>query len=389
MKTTHTMDDERGFALIATLLLMLLMITLGSAAILYSSFDLKATNHYNTGNQAMYSAEAGLQRALNAMNSLGVVDFNRDVVQRWSTVFGPSTQTLPGYNKFSYQVTVVADATKPSSRGTITATGFAPSNAKRVIRGTVQKSGIGEGRGALYLAADSVSTQFSGNGFNIDGNDYDQYGKLVAGGAMAPGIATRNDRVTSSVKSALNTQQKDNVRGEDFSLNPLNPSVVTTNGPSVSDLDQIISSILTNPYVVNYSDSSLNGNTSFGTVGSPQITHLTNSDVTIKANGNASGAGILIADGSITINGRLNFTGWIIVRGDTIINDGYDGDSTTVLGNATILGSLWTGDMVVKVGGSAIIDYCTYCLSLIDNVPGANSGYFPKAMVLVSWEEVL
>ncbi len=391
MKTriTHRKRHQHGYALVSTLLLLLLMITIGSAATVYSSFDLKSSNHFNTGNQAMYAAESGVLRALNAMNVTGVVNFNNDIVQRWSTVFGPSSQNLPGYGQFSYQVTVASDPANPATRGTITSTGLAPSSARRIIRAAVRKGPTGRGRGAIYLAADSVATQFSGNGFDVDGNDHDRFGALVPGGIVEPGIATRNDGVTSSVKSNLNSQQKDNVRGMEFSLNPLNPSVVTTNGPSVSDVDGMVADILTNPNVVVDSSSSVNGNVTFGTVANPQITRLTAADFKIHANGNASGAGILIVDGSITINGRLDFIGWIIVKGDTIINDGANLDETTTLGNATIYGSLWTGDMVVKVGGSAIIDFCEFCVNLVDNIPGAGNGYLPRAMTLVSWEEVL
>jgi len=323
--------DQGGFALVSTFLILVLMLTLGSAALVYSILDLKSTNHYNTGNQAMYAAEAGILRGLNAMNVSGVNDFQNDVVLKWSSLFGTGAQSLPGYPAFTYQVTVVADAVNPSRRGTVTATGTAPSKARRIVRAIVQKSSVGKGHGALYLAADSVGTQFSGNGFDIDGNDHDQLGALVPGGVVEPGIATRNDNVTSTVKSSLNAQQKDNVKGLDFSLNPLNPSVVTTNGPSVSDLDQMINKILTNPNVVVNDQGTINGNATFGTVASPQITRLTSSNVRIHANRNASGAGILIVDGSITINGTLDFIGWIIVRGDTVINDGYDAGETNTL----------------------------------------------------------
>jgi hypothetical protein len=372
--------------MISTLLVLLLMMTLGSAAAMYSTFDLKSTSHFNTGNQAMYAAEAGILRALRVINDPGIVNFNNDIVQRWSTVFGASTQSIPAYGQFTYEVSAAADATNPATRGTITSIGRAPNNARRIVRVKVVKGTTGRGRGAIYLASDSVDTQFTGNAFDIDGNDHNQFGALVPGGPVEPGIGTRNDGVTSSVKSDLSSQQKDNVKGLDFTLSPLNPSVITTGGPTVSDLDRLIANILLTPGVVTNSSATINGNTTFGTVASPQITHLTASNTKIHANGNAQGAGILIVDGSLTINGTLDFVGWIIVKGDTIISDGYNGDETDVLGNAMILGSLWTGDMVVKVGGSAVVDYCEFCMSLANNV---GNGAVPRAMAIASWEEVL
>jgi hypothetical protein len=388
MNTHHasSLTSQAGYALVSTLLVLLLMMTLGSAATLYSTFDLKSTSHFNTGNQAMYAAEAGILRGLRVINDPGVVNFNNDIVQRWSSIFGAPVQSVAGYSQFTYEVSVAADATDPVTRGTITSIGRAPNNARRIVRARLLRGPTGRGRGAIYLAADSVDSQFTGNAFDVDGNDHDQFGALVPGGPVEPGIGTRNNGVTTGVKNSLNALQKDNVRGQEFTLVPLNPSVVTTSGPSVSDLDRIVANILSNPSVVTDSTANISGNVTFGTVANPQITHLTASNTKIHANGTASGAGILIVDGSLTINGTLDFVGWIIVKGDTVINDGYDGDETNVLGNAMILGSLWTGDLVIKVGGSAIVNYCDFCMRLANNV---GNGAVPRAMTPVSWEEVL
>src|SRR4029453_3138626 len=97
-------------------------------------------------------------------------------------------------------------------------------------------------------------------------------------------------------------------------------------GPSVDDLDQIVNHLLSLPGVETTNEKNFNGNDVFGTVASPKVTHMTRNDVSL--NGNATGAGILIADGSITINGTLDFIGWIIVRGATVINATGDTDDT-------------------------------------------------------------
>lgn len=238
-------------------------------------------------------------------------------------------------------------------------------------------------RGALYLASDSVTPGFNGSAFEVDGNDHDLAGRLVSG-AVKPGIATRNDTVTSAVEGQLNTSQIPSVRGLGYSTNPLTPSVLSSGGPSVTDLNQIISDILARPGVNTISSPNITGGTTFGDLAHPQITHLTGTDVTLA--GHVSGAGILIADGSIKITGNTDFVGWIIVRGETVINAATQ-DDTTVLGNATILGSLWTGDLNVTVGGSAIIDYSSAALAVADGID--NGGYpVPKPMTITSWREV-
>lgn len=375
--------DARGFALLAVCLMMLVLLTLVAASTLYTTLDLRGTAHYDTGNRAFGAAEAGVLHAMSTMNQTGVVHFQRDVVNRWDLLYGTSAKMIPSLPSLSYTVSLTPDPASPATRGTLTATGYAPLGARRSIIVTLQKGSFAGAPGAIYLAADRVTSQFSGNAFEVDGNDHSLLGDLVPSGPVKPGIATRNDAVNQDVSNSLGTQQKDNVRGLGFSMNPLTPSALPTGGPSVDDLNQLISNLLSLPNVSTTNQKSFNGNSSFGTISQPRVTHLTNTDVTLS--GNASGAGILIADGSITISGSLDFVGWIIVRGATTVSSGL---STDVLGNATILGSLWTGHLDIKVGGSAIIDYCDACMRMVDNIDSAN-GTTPRPMRAVAWQEVL
>ena len=382
------LHNERGLALITVLLVFVLLLTLGSAGLVYSVIDIKSTTHYDTGNQALSAAESGVLHALSTMNSAGVSNFQNDVVQRWGQLYGTGSKTMPSSSKVSYQVAVAADPTKPADAGSITVTGFAPLQAQRVLTVTVQKGGFVGVPGAIYLAAEAVTSTFSGNAFEVNGNDHGLNGQIVAGGISKPGIATRNDGVTNGVISSLSDLQKDNVQGAGFSLNPLTPSVQTTSGPSVADLERIVANLLALPGVVSTNQGDFNGSSeTLGTVAAPKITRLTNPNV--RMNGNASGAGILIADGSIEINGTFDFVGWIIVRGATVINSSnHSNDGTVVLGNATIQGSLWTGHLDIKVGGSAIIDYCDACLRLADQT-STTTANIPRPMTVVSWQEVM
>jgi hypothetical protein len=368
----------------STIVMLTVFLVLGMSALLYSLLETRATHHYDTGNQALYAAEAGILQAVNRINRAGVLDLQKDIVQKWGTVFGPATQELVGYPKFSFTVSIESDASSPASRATLTSVGSSPSEGRRTIRSALMRGPTGSGIGALYLAADSVNTDFNGNAFQIDGNDHDRFGNRIAGGAIEPGIATRNESVSTSVRNSLNSLQKDNVQGLGFSLSPLTPSVLATGGPSVLDIERIVATILADPRKVVLPGANLNGNDKFGTLAAPQITHLTGKQSRI--NGNASGVGILVVDGDIDISGNLDFIGWILVRGETIVN-GSTGD-TTLLGNATITGSLWTADMYVKVGGSVILDYCSWCMNLIFSAESGGS-YVPSTVSLTSWQEIL
>jgi Tfp pilus assembly protein PilX len=383
MKRPVPLDNEHGMALVTTVLLLTVFLSLGAFAIQYSAVDTKIANNHITGTQALNVAESGLAHALRTMNSIGVTNFQTDVVARWNTLFTPNPKSMPNIPQVTYQVAVAAGA-DPVNIGTITVTALGDSRAKRVIQAKIRRTPGYDGRGALYLASDTVSPTFNGSAFEIDGNDHNLAGQPVAGGSVLPGISTRNDSVTSAVKGELNNSQIPSVQGAGYSTDPLSPSVLTTGGPSVSDLDQIINDVLARPGVQTVNDNQLTGNSTMGTCATPQITHLTSSSVEFA--GNTLGCGILIADGNVKITGSLDFTGWIIVRGETDIN-AQQQDDTTVLGNATILGSLWTGDLNVRVGGSAIIDYSSQALALADAV--ANGGNpIPRPMMITAWSEV-
>jgi len=378
--------DERGFAMAGLLLVVMILAVVSSFSVVHTSLDTRSTAHYNTGNRAFYAAESGLMRALNSINGPKVIDFQADIVGRWAELLGSGAFGMPSDGQSGYSITVQADAANPRDRGVITAVGTGPLLARRTIRVTVGKSGFWGAPGTIHIAADGgVSSQFTGNAFEVDGNNHDRFGTLTGDGSQVPGISTRTGDIANSVASSLNNQQKDNVRGTGFSNSPLTPSVIPAGGPGVDDLDAFVADLLTNPSLFQTNTKKFNGNDTFGTLANPQVTYMTNANVTL--NGNAQGAGILIADGSIKINGTLDFTGLMIVRGDTVINyTGSATDDTIVLGNATILGSLWTGNLQIKVGGSAIVDYCNECLQLVDEIQG-QSGLIPRPMSILAWGE--
>jgi len=239
----------------------------------------------------------------------------------------------------------------------------------------------------VYAASDNISPQFSGNSFFVDGNDHNLFGSRVAGTGAKPGISTRNDTATNDTVSALNGSQMNNIQGLGYSASPAKPSVMTTSGPSIDDLNQMIDDLLTKPHV-DWTSNRINAGDALGTIGSPQITYLTQTDVTVKAtaNGNASGAGILVANGSLTINGTFDFVGWIIVRGSTTISTTTNSDGMTLVGTANILGSLWTGDFNIKIGGNANVLYSSAAMQLAGGSGGGGSA--PASMIVTSYQEV-
>jgi len=164
---------------------------------------------------------------------------------------------------------------------------------------------------------------------------------------------------------------------------PIVPSIKTSPAaPSIAQLNAMINDILARPRPADNNSTQINGNATFGTTAAPQITHFTgNGGVTIKANGNAQGAGIMIVEGNLTIQGNFDFKGLILVRGTTQV--------TELTGNATVYGSLWTEDIQLQVAGSAIAYYSTQALALANQVSGGGTLPAPlKVISLVDCSEV-
>jgi len=139
--------------------------------------------------------------------------------------------------------------------------------------------------------------------------------------------------------------------------------------PLTAPADGEVTDLLARPGVVSVSGTEVHGTATFGTEAQPQITYFNNSSgVTIKANGNSSGAGVMIVEGDLTIQGSIEFKGLIIVRGRTQVIG-----TTDDTGNATVYGSLWTNDLNLTVGGSALLYYSTQALSFANQVSGGGA----------------
>jgi len=84
-KKRSVRSDARGFALLSAFFILLIFVTLGVAAFVYTTLDLRSTTHFKTGNQALAAAESGIVHALHAVERVevggGIPGF--DVVAEW------------------------------------------------------------------------------------------------------------------------------------------------------------------------------------------------------------------------------------------------------------------------------------------------------------------
>ena len=360
-------EDARGSALVSTLVVLLGLLGLTTAALMATSSDLKISSNYQTGTQALLNAQSGILHAAETINDLGVsADFRSEIISKWGTLFPAGPVALAGYPLQSYTVAAIADATDPAGHLVLFSSGQGPNESQRSIAARVTLGGVFS-PGAIYLPGQVVQPTFNGNSFYVDGFDTNLDGSRNPSGDV-PGIATNSENGVSSVLDALSQLQADNVVGQGGM-----PSVKQSNGFSTEKLlQQIVPSILGRPGAV--TDPQLNGNDVFGTLSTPQITHFTGN---VNVNGNLSGVGILLVDGGLTISGSSTFTGLIVVQGTTQI--------TTVQGNTTILGALWTTDLRLVVGGSASVTYSSQALALVNAL--FPSGLLPRRVKVTAWKD--
>ena len=391
-------QGERGVALALALFAMAALMVGATSALFIGADDIKASRNYRGAAQAHFAAESGLTRAVQAINSVGVIDFKNEIVDEWSSNwFGATSQTFPlaGY---SYTLTPVADATNPSQLGWIRSTAVGPENVRNVAVARVQQSNIpGTAPGAIYLANNNATdSDFQGNNFLVDGRDYNTDGTLKVGGTAMPGIATRTEANTNEAIASLaqdDGDQLDNVQGLGFQAGPpVVPSVKTApTGANVAQLNALVDSLLAQPGVNTYDTSKINnsnkaiymapptGGCGIGCCGggtnNPKISHFTADQLQLKFNGNITGCGVMIVDGDMDIQGTIDFLGLIIVRGATVISTDSE---LGITGNATVYGSLWTSNLNLNVGGSAIVRYSTSALAFANSV--MPTGAFPAPL---------
>jgi len=340
-----------------------------TSALLVASSDIRATRNYREASQVHFVAESAIAHAMQVVNGPGVVNFQNDVVTPWPTLFGSAALTFGPVGGYAYTVSAVSDPTDPVNWGRFVATATGPEGVRNVVAARVNRSNIPTAApGAIYLSQDGrTDSTFNGNGFKIDGNDHLYTGGLASPNHPVPGLSTRNDTNTQEAINSLTSGQRDDVLGLGFIAgSPAVPSILTSPvAPSVAQLNQFAADLVARPGVVIINDSSIHGNTTFGTETEPQITYFNNSSGVVLGNGNASGAGIMIVEGDLTIQGSLDFKGLVIVRGRTRV----DG-TTTDSGNATLYGSLLTNDVNLTVGGSVLVNYSSQALGLANQASG-------------------
>lgn len=189
------MANERGVILVISLLILALLIGAGVGAIVSMQTDFRTSGNLKTGAQALYIADAGVERGKHWLNA------NLDS--------GPFPTTVnESFGAGSYSVTI----SNPSSgQYKIISTGSGPNNSQKVIQAIMKQPGFNP-LAAINIDGDGTHADFNdGSGgtgskipsFNIDGRDHSADGtSLVSGGDPVSPFAGTESGVNTDITSA-------------------------------------------------------------------------------------------------------------------------------------------------------------------------------------------
>jgi hypothetical protein len=364
---------ERGIAMVVALFVLALLTVVAATSSLIGTTDVRATRNYRGASQAHFVAESAIAEAVQRINAVGVVNYQNDVANHWSTLWGATTHQFPAASGYTYKVTTTPTPGNTANAASITATADGPEGADNTVVATVIRSNLPSGTpGAVYLADDApTDARFYADTFLIDGNDTNPTGGAGPSQAV-PGITTRNDVNTQEAINSLAATQRDNVRGEGYvSGSPITPSVLTSPAaPSVTQMNQMITDLLALPRPSDVLLGNILGTNTYGTAASPQITHMLGVAGLLTVSGTVNGAGIMIVEGDLTVLGNFNFQGLVIVRGQFLIDSlpilpGIipNNGGVVSLGTATVYGSMWTEKMVFNASGLSQFHYSSQAMA--------------------------
>jgi hypothetical protein len=336
---SHARDGERGAALVTSLLISTLLLVASSALLLKTTNSVSVSFGSTAEMQAYYSAEAGLQSALNVLRGnvqnadadladlRSALDMNGGNLHAWlaydKTVNGTQAKSL-GPNAYSVAVTLppgVADTGGDPDSVLVTSTGYGPRGSVKQITMLVNRSSFDFSAKSTLLmrGADDCSNIDT---FSIGQSNAKEYSGNDAAGAEAP-LPVVGTTCAGNQTQATST------------VNSSKPNTVTGNAEKVANIDkadlmswlQSASSaralLLEMAATASASDRYFTSTPSdFGSDTSPQLTFV-DGDCDLR-----SGTGLLIVTGTLSMSGNASFDGIILVLGEGAMtrNGGGNGD---------------------------------------------------------------
>jgi len=355
-------SHEGGAALVLALLLAGFLLLLGSALLTIASSERQVGVNDRSAAQALYLAEAAVERARRLLPGLAANDVLVSNLLLGDWVNGTSM----GSGMYRAVVTnnVTSIGALPPDGGTalcgsttcdtdgllvITGTGTYQ-EALRVVRALVEIPPLLTLPAPLTVVNTVVDPFFEGESFVVSGLDRNVDGSAGSSSAR-PSIALVGTEAVSAVHDALTTGQQGRVFGAGST-----PSIeAVSNAPTSDALQRLKLQLARQADRVFVSPGTISEDLR-GNDGTGQVTLITG-DPSADSNqgldtagdgildGTGHGSGVLIVTGALTLRGSYRFDGLVILVGD--------GSRLTLEGDGTIIGSVLISNRTAKNLGRA------------------------------------
>jgi len=368
--------SQRGTALVAVLIIMMIVLPIGGFVVLQCRTDFLVHHNLRAEAEAFYVAEAGLQHAL---AEIAPGDSFADILAGPDHVAGSADDGV-----FPFQEGAPNDFPAPPLRYDVRVTSSGPgmvelvstgagrNGATKAVDALVARSPLPATPGSFFADGDAGGLDLGSGGFVLSGLDHamgDAPDAPTGTAAPVPAMAVSSANVESAVRLQLGAAGAAQLIGRGGV-----PSIAIT---APLDLQAFAQRCASQPSAIQVSGAVASAGPLLGTPGAPQ-TSVAVGDVDVT--GTVSGAGVLIVQGTLQVTGTLTFAGLVLATGGIRFEP-----SSTV----TITGALWRAasqDGRLEFRGTGAVMYSSAALAAVD---AAFVGLLPHAAVMVGWQELL
>jgi hypothetical protein len=365
---------NRGTALIAALIIIMILLPLGAYVALQCRSDLLIERNFRAEVEAFYAAEAGLEHAIAEIDpglSFDAVLAGPDGIPgtaddgAFPFRHGPPGDFAPPQLSYEVRSTpVTGNMLSLVSRGT------GRYGATKVVAALVARSPIVFTPAALYVQGGIRSLDLGGGTLLLSGLDHrvdDPSASPTGTAAPIAALASTDAEGEQDLRQRLPEGLAARLSGAGGA-----PSIATS---PTFDVQGYADRFAAQSSCVHL--SALGETLTLGTPGTPQVS-VVEGDAYIS--GWLRGNGVLVVRGTLDVAGAFEFTGLVVALNGILFEP---------TGNITITGTLWRGpamDERLWLRGSGAIEYSSSALSAVDT---AFPGILPHPAVVNGWEEQL
>lgn len=368
--------QQRGSALLPTLGLIILLLSLGAYVVLQCRADLMIQRNCRDEMEAFYVAEAGLEHAIADISP----DRSFDAVLAGPDgITGTADDGLFPFREgppldfpfapLRYEVRVT-----PAMGNTVSmvSQGNGRNGAVKVVGAAISRSPLVWTPAALYGQSDVRQTDLGDGRFLLSGFDHhvnDAPLEPTGTAAPVPALATADADAERALRSRLGDELAARVVGQGGP-----PSITTT---TAVDVQGVVAEIARRPDCLRFPNLSTGEPVQLGTPDAPQLT-VVSGDVDVADR--VSGNGILVVQGRLHVGGQFDFSGLVVALGGVLFDSSSD---------VLVAGAFWnaaSGGEAVQLLGTGAIMYSSQALAQAD---AAFPDLLPRAAVVTGWLEQL